>query len=442
MHPVTDKKGVTLTLKPSTYRPRLLDALLDRRLEGFGAVEVAGTKFCGKTWTSMAHGQSIIHIDEDAVRQMVLVDATLALSGDQPHIIDEWQDVPKIWDAVRRKVDSSGNQRGQFILTGSSTVDKSKVFHSGAGRIAKMQMRPMSLFESGDSDGSISLNGLFEGEFKTQQVSTDVRELARLVCLGGWPAGLDMNEKLLGDLPAQYLEALFSVSASKRNLDPDFARKTAVSLARSIGKILTYKTLYKDVSETDPSERMDQSLFRQALDPYLRFFKDQYFIEDLNGWDAPIKSRSRVRSKPKRAFADPSLPAALLHQSPDRLLHEMQLFGNLFVELCLRDVRVYASAMQQLPEPSVYYYSDADGLEVDIVIELLDGRWGAFEVKLSEEKVPEAQKNLLRLRNKVTANPAAKNREPSFLAVLVGKATFCRKTPEGIYVVPITSLTA
>jgi predicted AAA+ superfamily ATPase len=419
-----------------------LDSLLDRRLDGFGAVEVAGTKFCGKTWTSMAHGQSIIHIDEDVVCQMVLVDASLALDGDQPHIIDEWQDVPKIWDAVRRKVDESGNQTGQFILTGSSTVDKSKVSHSGAGRIAKMHMRPMSLFESGNSDGSISLSGLFEGEFKTQQVTTDVRELARLVCLGGWPAALETNEKLLGDLPAQYLEALFGVSVPKRNLDQHLARKIAISLARNIGGVPTYKTLYADVFEIEPPSNIDQSRFRQTLDPYLSFFKDQFFIEDQKGWGAPIKSRSRVRSKPKRTFADPSLPAALLHQSPERLLHEMQLFGNLFEELCLRDIRVYASAMQQLPEPSIYYYGDADGLEVDVVIELNDGRWGAFEIKLSEEKVPEAQKNLLRLRNKVAANPAAKNREPSFLAVLVGKATFSRQTPEGIYVIPITSLTA
>lgn len=431
-----------MLLKPENYKPRLLDSVLDRRLEGFGAVEVAGSKFCGKTWMSMAHGQSIIHIDEDAVKQMVLVDASLALEGDHPHIIDEWQDVPKIWDAVRRRVDESGNKRGQFILTGSSTVDKSKVSHSGAGRIAKIHMRPMSLFESGDSDGSISLKGLFEGEFKTQQVTTDIRKLSQLICLGGWPAGLESNDELLGDLPAQYLEALFSVSAVKRNLDPHIARKTAMSLARNSGKILTYKTLYEDIFEMEPSAGVDPSLFRQALDPYLSFFKEQYFIEEQSGWDAPIKSRSRIRSKPRRTFVDPSLPAALLHQSPDRLLYEMQLFGNLFEELCLRDIRVYASAMQQLPEPSVYYYADADGLEVDIVIELIDGRWGAFEVTLSEEKVPEAQKNLLRLRSKVAANPAAKNREPSFLAVLVGKATFCRQTPEGIYVVPITSLTA
>lgn len=430
-----------MSLKPDGYRPRLLDELLDRRLNGFGAVEVAGTKFCGKTWTSMAHGNSIVHVDDDAVKQMVTLDAALALEGARPHIVDEWQDVPKIWDAVRRKVDETGNRRGQFILTGSSTVDKSSVSHSGAGRIVSMRMRPMSLFESGDSSGTISLQALFDGEFEAQQVETDVRMLAYVICRGGWPAALDGDAELVGDLPAQYLDALFGASAPRCGLDGHTARRVAVSLARNVGKTLTYKTLYADVFEDESPERANDSVLYQRLEPYVSFFNNQYFIEEQRGWDAPIKSRSRVRSKPKRTFADPSLPASLLGMSPERLLYEMQLFGNLFEELCLRDVRVYASAMCQVPEPSVYYYADADGLEVDMVIELADGRWGAIEVKLSEEKVPEAEKSLLRLRDKVAANPAAQNKEPSFMAVLVGKATFCRRTPAGVYVVPITSLT-
>lgn len=431
-----------MDLTPKGYKPRLLDGLLDRRLTGFGAVEVAGTKFCGKTWTSMAHGQSIVHIDDDATNRMVSLDVLLALEGDQPHIIDEWQDIPKIWDAVRRRVDETGNKRGQYILTGSSTVDTSKVSHSGAGRIARLCMRPMSLFETGESDGSISLSGLFDGEFKTQPVETDVRSLAQAICRGGWPASLHGDEELAADLPAQYLDALFRVSAPKRGLDAHTARRVAVSLARNVGKTLTYKTLYADVSEGESSTGTDSVLAFQKTEPYVSFFKDQYFIEDQMGWDAPVKSRSRVRLKPKRSFADPSLPASLLGMSPERLLYEMQTFGTLFEELCLRDVRVYASAMAQMPEPSVCYYADADGLEVDIVVELPDGRWGAMEVKLSEDKVPQAEKSLLRLRNKVAANPAARNKEPSFLAVLVGKATFCRKTPAGVYVIPITSLGA
>ena len=428
-----------MSIKPKEYKARLLDATLERRLKGFGAVEVAGTKFCGKTWTSMAHANSIVHIDDDAVKQMVETDASLALEGERVHVIDVWQDVPKIWDAVRREVDETGNEKGQFILTGSSTVDKSKVSHSGAGRIAKLHMRPMSLFESSDSDGSISLKELFEGKFKQQKVETDIRELARLICRGGWPASIGETEEVTQDLPAQYLTALFEVSAQKGDVDGRISRRLATSLARNIGKSVTYKTLYRDVFSEDV-DRKDAAVFQQKLEPFLTFLKDQYAIEDLNGWDAPIKSKSRVRTKPKRSFVDPSLPASLLGMTPDRMLFEMQVFGTLFEELCLRDVRVYASAMQLLPEPLVCYYGDSDGLEVDIIIELADGRWGAFEVKLSDEKAEEAEKSLLRLKNKVAANKAARNPEPTFLAVLVGKAEFARKLPSGIFVIPITTL--
>ena len=431
-----------MSLQPSAYRPRIIDEKLARALKAFGAVEVAGPKFCGKTWSSMAQGESIVHIDDDAVQPAIELDASLALEGARPHIIDEWQEVPKIWDTVRRYVDATGNEKGQFILTGSSTVDKRQVSHSGAGRIARLHMRPMSLAESGDSDQSVSLRGLFEGSFEQRAVKTDVRSLARLICQGGWPASLDVDPSLARDLPAQYLAALFEVSARKADLDPYLARRVAVSLARNTGKTLTYKTLFADVSEGEPSSKLSDAGVRERLEPYLSFFKAQYFIEDQRGWDAPIKSRSRVRTKPKRTFADPSLPASLLGVAPDRLLFETQLFGNLFEELCLRDLRVYAAALQQAPEAEVLYYADSDGLEVDAVIELADGRWGALEIKLSDEKVPEAVRSLTRLANKVSSNPAARNKEPAFLAVLVGKAAFCRKTPEGVYVVPITSLTA
>jgi predicted AAA+ superfamily ATPase len=431
-----------MSLMPHGYRPRLVDGILERRLQGFGAVEVAGAKFTGKTWCSLSQGESIVQVDEDAIRQMIELDVELALEGGRPHIIDEWQDVPKIWDAVRRRVDADGGTKGQFILTGSSTIDARKLSHSGAGRIARLHMRPMSLFESGHSDGSVSLKELFEGALRPRQATTDIRLLARCVCQGGWPAALDCDVGLVGEIPAQYLDALFRVSARKNGLDSYMARRVAHSLARNTGKALTYKSLYADVTEGDPPGHSDPGVFRKAIEPYISFFKEQYFVEDQAGWDAPIKSRSRVRTKPRRSFADPSLPASLLGVTPERLLLDTQLFGNLFEELCLRDLRVYASAMGITPEPLIRYYSDADGLEVDAIIELPDGRWGALEIKLSEDKAMLAAKSLLRLRDKVAANPAAHNRMPSFMAVLVGKATFARKTPQGIFVVPITSLTA
>ena len=429
-----------MSLKPEAYLPRLIDRVLERRLRAFGAVEVAGPKFCGKTWSSLAQAESIIHLDDDETRRMVELDVKLALEGERPHVIDEWQDVPRVWDAVRRSVDASGNKRGQYLLTGSSTTDKTSVSHSGAGRIATLYMRTMSLFESGDSTGRISLAGLFDGTFETAPVEVDIRHLARVICRGGWPAALDGDDAAVGDVAAQYLNALFTVSARKSGLDGRTARRVAVSLARNCGRSVTKKTIYADAFGEDSSAVSGDVDY--TLDPYLTFFDDQYFIEEQTGWDAPIKSRSRVRSKPKRTFADPSLPASLLAMTPERLLRDTQTFGTLFEELCLRDVRAYVSAMGMIPDPAVYYYGDADGLEVDIIIELPDGRWATLEVKLSETKVPDAEKSLLRLRDKVARNPAAHNPEPEFMAVLVGKATFCRRLPSGVYVVPLTELGA
>lgn len=431
-----------MSIVPKGYKSRLLDETLDRRLKSFGAVEVAGAKYCGKTWLGLAHASSVAHIDDDAVRQMVELDVSLAMEGKAPHLVDEWQDVPKIWDAIRRRIDETGNKRGQFILTGSSTVDKTKVSHSGAGRIAKLQLRPMSLFESGNSDGSISLAGMFAGEFSSKAVKTDARSLANLICKGGWPATAFMQDNSDFDLPVQYLNTLFEVSARKGGLDCELARKISVSLARNVGRAVTYKTLYKDVFSVEDAAGSGLAFYQHKLEPYINFLTDQYILENLYGWDAPIKSKSRVRSKPKRCFVDPSLPASLLSMTPDRMLLEMQVFETLFEELCIRDVRIYASAMGLFPEPKVYYYSDAEGLEADIIVELADGRWGAFEVKLNGEKVFQAESSLLRLKNKIARNFAAKNPEPSFLAVLVGKTEFAMRLPSGVYVVPITCLGA
>lgn len=431
-----------MSLQPEGYMPRLTDPVIARRLKSFGAVEVTGPKFCGKTWSSMAHAQSIVHLDDEGSRNMAQLDVSLALEGERPHVIDEWQDVPAVWDAVRRSVDESGNKRGLYLLTGSSTVDKLRVSHSGAGRIAAVPMRTMSLFESGESTGFISLRGLFEGAFAGKAVQVDVRELAKIICRGGWPASIGVEDEFVGDIPAQYLDALFSVSALREGLDPRIARSLAVSLARAAGTSVTYRTMYADVFEEHLPTDANPMAYRNALEPYISFFLNQYFIENQGGWDAPVKSKSRVRSKPKRTFADPSLPASLLGMTPDRLLRETQIFGTLFEELCLRDVRVYCAAMGAIPNPSVCYYGDADGLEVDIVVELPDGRWGAFEVKLSEEKVAAAEKSLLRLRDKVARNPAARNPEPAFLAVLVGKASYAWQMPSGVYVIPIIELGA
>jgi len=426
----------------AAYRPRLIDAQLEQCLRAFGAVEIIGCRWCGKTWTAVSRGKSVIRLDDAQAKALVEADIDLAFEGETPRVIDEWQVSPRLWDATRRKVDDAGGKKGLYILTGSSVPKKEEVTHSGAGRIARIKMRPMSLSETSDSDKSVSLAGLFNGEFKKGPVKTDLRSLARHICKGGWPGALHLEREDDARLiPLQYLDTLLSGDVTRKGLNEHTMRRLLLALARNVGSAATYKTLGYDMSEGDTEEAGDVAS-RPVIMKYIEFLRDQFLIEDLAGWDAPIKSKSRVRSKPRRTFVDPSLPAAILGVNTDRLLGEMQLFGQLFEELCLRDLRIYASLQEGMWANPVLYYRDSDGLEVDAVLELADGRWAAFEIKLSQNKVSDGIENLSRLRDKVKANTSARNRPPEFLAVLVGKTDFRYQTPEGIYVIPITSLTA
>lgn len=423
-------------LKPQGYRPRLVDALVAQYLDTFGAVELCGTRWCGKSWTAAAFSRSITRVDED--KALYNDDPSLALIGDQPHTIDEWQDAEAIWNRVRHRVDDSDNAPGQFILTGSSTPPKSEERHSGAGRIGRLRMRTMTLSELGLSSGSVSLGGLFEGNFAPQESHLGLEEYASIICKGGWPALLNANELRSSVVIAEYLDALFNVSMRSLGKDPQTSRRLAIALARNLGTSATLKTLAADASAGVGSLLSDDTVAS-----YLTDFSLNYFVDELPGWDAPIKSRSRVRTKPKRYLDDPSMAAALLGVNSERLLGEGQLFGALFESLCIHDLAVYASLLPGITSTPLRYYADADGLEVDVIIELQDGRWAAIEIKRGDVKVEDAAKSLKRLRDKVMANPAAQNREPEFMAVLVGRASFARQRQEdGIYVVPLDTLGA
>lgn len=428
------------TLRPEGYIPRIVDGTLDSLLGTFGAIEVAGTMWCGKTWASLRAAKSITRVGRPEVRRAVEADPSIALVGDRPHLVDEWQDVPEVWDAVRDAVDSGGAAaRGSFILTGSSSPRKERVSHSGAGRIARVRMRTMSLSESGESSGGVSLSGLFEGRFEPQLVQQRLAPIADMVCRGGWPA-------LVGADPAEaaryldaYFDAVFEVSVPRRGLSGAESRRVALSLARNLGSAVKLETVGTDAfggevaASTAPRKAAEHVAALEAL----------YVVEPVAGWDAPIRSRSRLRTKPKRYFSDPSLAASLLQVTPDRLLEDGQLFGVLFESLCMRDLAVYASAMPGASPEPVRYYRDSDGLEVDAVVELRDGRWAGFEVKLGDSKAPEAFATLDRLRRKVAANPAARNPEPEFMAVLVGAGEFARYDADAdVYVIPITALGA
>lgn len=423
-------------LKREEYRPRLVDDLMRKRLEQFGAIEVCGTRWCGKSWTAEAFAHSFTHVDDNP--EIYMEEPDLALRGDAPHAIDEWQDVPRIWNRVRHAIDNSSNKPGQFILTGSSSPLGQETRHSGAGRIGRIRMHTMTLAELGVSSGTVSLAKLFEGEFEPQPSRLSLEELARIVCQGGWPALIDQPLDRAQATVDEYLSVLFDISMRSLGKDPQLSRRIALALARNVGTSSTLDTLAKDTAEGS-----DSLPAAETISSYLTGFALNYFIDELPGWDAPVRSRSRVRTKPKRYLDDPSMAASLLAVSPERLLQDGQLFGSLFESLCVHDIGVYASLLPGAQPQPIRYYADADGLEVDIIIELRDGRWAGLEVKLGEAKADQGAASLLRLREKVRANPAARNPDPAFLAVVVGKGAFARqRKQDGVYVLPIDTLTA
>ena len=424
------------TEKPKTYRPRLVDERLQRLLSTFGAVEIRGTKWCGKSWAALAFGESVVHLDDPNVKALVEADPSLALQGARPHVVDEWQEVPSTWDAARRAVDAAGD-RGLFILTGSSTPAKDSVTHSGAGRIARVDMSTMTLWERGLSTGAVSLSGLFEGKFEPSACDASLAPLADAICCGGWPALVGADAQTAAEVVDQYLDAMFEVSVPKKGGTPDMARRITSSLARNVATAATLQTIAQDAALGDEAGAPAAS----TVTAYLNMLEDMYVIEGLRGWDAPVRAKSRLRTKPKRYFADPSIPAAALGMGPERLLSDGQTFGLLFESLCVHDLRAYAACLPGAHPGSLRYYGDSDGLEVDVIIELRDGRWAALEVKLGEAKVPDGIRNIERLREKVASNPAARNPEPEFSAVVTATSPFCRHDAEhDVYVFPITAL--
>lgn len=427
------------SLKPTGYLPRLMDRVLSEQLDFFGAVEVAGTMWCGKTWTSMAYGESIARVGLNAVRMAAESDPEIALLGDAPHVIDEWQDVPAIWDEVRAVIDEAGGRPGRFILTGSSQPNREQTHHSGAGRISRIRMRTMSLQEMGESSGAVSLAGLFRGEFSPQPVRQKLLPLADRVCQGGWPALIKNPVSSPVYFLDSYFDALFDVNIPRKKLNGTEARNVARSLARNLGSAVTLSTIAADAGFDEADSK---NAARKAAE-HIGVLEELYVIEAIKGWDAPIRSKSRLRTKPKYYFADASLAANLLQITPERLVTDGQVFGLLFEALCMHDLLVYASVLPGAGPESLRYYRDSDGLEVDAILELRDGRWAGFEIKLGENRAEEAAKALNRLKQKIAANSAARNPEPAFLAVLVGAGEYARYDKEnGVYIIPITALGA
>lgn len=426
--------------KPEGYMPRVADAQIERYLKAFGAVEIAGTKWCGKTWSALMQGASVSYVDENL--DLARADPSMMLIGDRPHVIDEWQRVPAIWDCVRHEVDRARGTRGAFILTGSSTPatrqGEQGPAHSGAGRIGRVRMSPMSLFESGESTGQVSLEGLFAGEFTPCVAERDTVGLVEAACRGGWPEAVDMGVDAAQLIAREYVTAALGVSIPALGLDPDIARRLASSLARNLGQAATYKTIINDMfgAEENPLSVIDEGRVRAYLDA----LKGMYIVEEVPGWAPPARDRKRFATKPKRYLADPSLACALLGMSPAALLADWQTFGLVFENMAVRDLSVYARALDLLDDVPVRYYRDDSGVEADAIVQLADGRWAAFEFKVSEDKVEKGVASLERMRRKVCENPRSQTRPPEFMAVITGVGEYAREVAEGIVAVPIRLL--
>ncbi len=417
------------------YRPRVVDAMVEKYLSAFGAVCVEGPKWCGKTWTSAYHCASEFLVGDPANhfqnRALAEMSPSLVLEGEAPRLLDEWQEVPGLWDAVRHTVDQRG-EKGQFILTGSSTPQRKGVLHSGAGRIGRLRMRTMSLFESGESSGQVSLEALCNGELAgviTGEVS--LRDLAYYTVRGGFPANLDADAEIAPLLPRSYLDAILEDDAQRmdgRRHDVAKMRLLLRSLARNESTTATKARLLADIREND-SEAIDAD----TVTAYLDIFDRLFLTENQPPFSANIRSAIRVKQAEKRHFCDPSLACAMLRATPERLIGDLKTFGFLFEALVERDLRIYAESFGA----NIFHYQDYANREVDAVIEMPDGRWCAFEIKLGASQVDKAAKSLVALRDAIRKDGGV---APSVLCVLCGLSGAAYARPDGVFVVPITAL--
>ena len=417
------------------YIPRIIDAAVERYLATMGAVCIEGPKWCGKTWTSSYHSNSefLVGNPDNNFQNRALAEMSpaLVLEGETPRLIDEWQEVPPLWDAVRYTVDQR-SKKGQFILTGSATPKRKGVLHSGAGRIGKLRMRPMSLYESGDSSGKVSLQALCEGKLTpTITGEVDLRTLAHLTVRGGWPGNLNIDDADISLLPSEYLDAVIDDDVNRVDETRRDSRKVRLllrSLARNESTTATNRTLKNDIKEID-----DEDIDVETVATYLDIFNRLFLTDNQPPYSAKLRSSVRVKQAEKRHFCDPSLACALLKVTPERLIGDLETFGFLFEALCERDLKIYAESFGA----ALYHYQDYAGNEIDAVIELPDGNWCGIEIKLGANKIEEAAENLIHIRDEIVKDGG---KAPSALIVLCGLSNAAYQRPDGVYVVPLTAL--
>lgn len=413
------------------YLDRSVEKKLEKKIASSSVVVVVGPKFCGKTTTALRYAKSSTRLNTSTAIQIASMNPSAVIAGEKLRVIDEWQTVPELWDELREYVDNNPGF-GQFLLTGSSTPeDKSKIFHSGAGRIVKLMMRSMSLYESNESKGIVSLGELFNNDITIYDLNKEqtLENIAYLICRGGWPMAVTAPNEVALEVTKNYYSGLFNFEYSDnekfRNKKPDVMKMVLRSYARNISTEASIQTIRNDVIEKN-----NRTMDTKTIDDYISALEDLFIIEDIDAWCPKLRSKTTVRSTPTRHFVDTSIATAALGISPADLLNDLESLGLFFEDMAVRDLKIYSD----LIDGEVKHYRDSSGLECDAVINLENGKWGAIEIKLGGEKlIEDGAKNLLKLQSNVVGT------KPKFLMVLTAVGSAYRRE-DGVYVVPLNCL--
>ena len=434
---------IAMSLRPNGYRPRLIEKEIMDSLEAFGAVSIEGPKWCGKTWVGLNLSNSAYMMGDTneygtSNKDLAETNIKIALEGPTPRLIDEWQEIPRIWDVIRSEIDRNASI-GLFLLTGSSTPKERRAVHSGTGRIRHMSIRTMSLYESGDSVGTVSLSNIMENkDIGISENKADLNILIESIIGGGWPGNIGLSIDVKKRRVDGYLDSIIEDASS---MDGVRRKKEGLwsvirSLARNESTLATNDRIHKDtgipIGDIDAGDDSVPLVSYNTVMDYLDVFDRLHLIENQPAFDPNIRSSSRVRKAVKRHLTDPSLAVAALRIDKERLKNDLKTFGFLFESLCERDLQIYSKTIGG----ELFHYRDSRGEEIDAVIEMPDGRWGAFEIKLGGNQVDDAAKNLLRIGKKMNAE----GNGPSVLCVICGLMDHAYRREDGVYVVPITSL--
>ncbi len=419
------------------YKRRIADRTLQKKVLGKGAVLIEGPKWCGKTTTAKQLAKSVLDLGDSSVlsrsRQLIDLSPATLLGGDTPRLIDEWQTLPQLWDSIRSEVDRR-SEPSQFILTGSSVLpDAGQIVHSGTGRYGHIKMRPMSLYESGESTGVVSLKELFDGkDFGVAEDSHSLDEIAFLLCRGGWPWATLLQGETALDQAFDYVDSVASADilrVDKVKRSPERTRLLLRSYARNISQQVSFATIRKDMLSSDAS-----TLDEDTVADYVGALKKLFVIEDMPAWNPNIRSKAAIRTSETRHFVDPSIGTAALGLGPKDLNNDLESFGLLFEDMAVRDLRVYAEAL----DGNLYHYRDSSGLECDAVLHRRNGSYALMEIKLGgEERISEGAVSLQSLAKKIDTS---RMKSPSFLAVIVGVGSYAYKRKDGVYVIPLGCL--